>query len=94
MDHSSEIEIIYDKQGNPHEVVDFNDDDEGSKLGFWFFLFTELMLFGGMFLVFTFYFYRYTDNFLEASATLNIVLGGINTFCSFNFYILFGYGFN
>lgn len=80
MDHSSEIEIIYDKQGNPHEVVDFNDDYQASKLGFWFFLFTELMLFGGMFLVFTFYFYRYTDNFLEASATLNIVLGGINTF--------------
>ena len=83
MDHSSEIEIIYDKQGNPHEVVDFNDDYQASKLGFWFFLFTELMLFGGMFLVFTFYFYRYTDNFLEASATLNIVLGGINTFVLF-----------
>ncbi len=80
MEQSNTPEIIYDKQGNPHEVVDFNNDYEGAKLGFWFFLFTELMLFGAMFLVFTFFFYRFTDDFVTASSTLNIVLGGINTF--------------
>ncbi len=73
-------EIIYDKAGNPHEVVDYNDDYTGAKLGFWFFLFTELLLFGGMFLVFSFYFYRFPENFVEASTTLNIYLGGVNTF--------------
>jgi cytochrome c oxidase subunit 3 len=27
-------ELVYDKEGNAHEVVDFNNDDIGSKLGF------------------------------------------------------------
>ena len=80
MEHTNSPEIIYDKAGNPHEVIDFNDDYTGGKLGFWFFLFTELMLFGAMFLVFSFFFYRFTDNFVEASSTLNIMLGGTNTF--------------
>ncbi|NQY20902.1 MAG: cytochrome c oxidase subunit 3 [Campylobacteraceae bacterium] len=77
---SNSPEIIYDKEGNPHEVVDFRDDYEGAKLGFWFFLFTELMLFGAMFLVFSFYFYRFTEDFVLASSSLNILLGGLNTF--------------
>lgn len=80
MDHNNTPEIIYDKNGKAHEVVDFNNDYTGDKLGFWFFLFTELMLFGAMFLVFAFYFYRFSADFVEASSTLNILLGGINTF--------------
>ena len=51
---SIEPEIIYDKNGNPHEVVDFNNDYEGAKLGFWLFIFTEIMIFGALFLVFGF----------------------------------------
>lgn len=73
-------EIIYDKDGNPHEIVDFNDDYTASKLGFWLFLFTELMLFGAMFLVFAYFFYKMPDEFQLASGNLNILLGGLNTF--------------
>lgn len=73
-------EIIYDKQGNGHEIVDFNNDYIGSKLGFWLFLFTELMLFGAMFLVFSFFFYKFSSDFVLASSSLNIILGGTNTF--------------
>ena len=73
-------EYIYDKQGNSHEIVDFNNDYTASKLGFWLFLFTELMLFGAMFLIFSFFFYKFSDQFVMASSTLNIVLGGTNTF--------------
>lgn len=73
-------EIIYDKNGNPHEIVDFNDDYTASKLGFWLFLFTELMLFGAMFLVFAFFFYRLTPDFVSASGNLSLILGGANTF--------------
>ena len=73
-------ELIYDKDGNAHEIVDFNNDYIASKLGFWLFLFTELMLFGAMFLVFAFFFYENSEDFVLASSTLNIVLGGINTF--------------
>lgn len=80
MEHNTSPEIIYDKAGKPHEVVDFHDDYTGAKLGFWFFLFTELMLFGAMFLVFAFFFYRFSEDFVNASSTLNILLGGTNTF--------------
>lgn len=80
MENNTSKEIIYDKEGNAHEVVDYNDDYTGAKLGFWFFLFTELMLFGAMFLVFTFFFYRFTEDFVVASSTLNLYLGGLNTF--------------
>lgn len=73
-------EIIYDKDGNAHEIVDFNDDYAASKLGFWLFLFTELMLFGAMFLVFSFFFYQMSSDFVAASKSLNIILGGTNTF--------------
>lgn len=73
-------EIIYDKDGKAHEIVDFNDDYTASKLGFWLFLFTELMLFGAMFLVFSFFFYRMSEEFVQASSSLNIFLGGANTF--------------
>ena len=72
-------EIIYDAQGNPHEIVDYNNDYTASKLGFWLFLFTELMLFGAMFLVFAYFFYKMPQEFQDASATLNLMLGGTNT---------------
>lgn len=73
-------EIIIGKDGKEHEIVDFNNDYTGSKLGFWLFLFTELMLFGTMFLVYSFFFYENTNDFLKASSTLNLYLGGTNTF--------------
>ena len=73
-------EIIYDKDGNPHEIVDFNNDYTASKLGFWLFLFTELMLFGAMFLVFAFFFYKMSEDFVTASSSLSLLLGGANTF--------------
>lgn len=76
---NSTPEIVYDKEGKAHHVVDYNDDYTGAKLGFWLFLFTELMLFGAMFLVFAFFFYRFTDNFVTASEHLNLTLGAINT---------------
>jgi len=79
MNNSQTPEFVYDKEGKKHEVVDFNDDKTGSKLGFWLFLFTELMLFGAMFLVFCFYFFRHGSDFVHASESLNLILGGTNT---------------
>lgn len=78
--HTTENEIVYDAEGNPHEVVDFHNDYTGAKFGFWLFLFTELMLFGGMFLILTYYFYRFPVEFMQGSAELDIVMGGVNTF--------------
>jgi len=80
MSSAVEPEIVYDKQGNAHEVVDFNNDYEGAKLGFWTFLLTEIMIFGSLFLVYGFYFYQNSEEFVQASEHMNRLLGGINTF--------------
>jgi len=75
-----EPEIIFDKKGNPHEVVDWAHDYEGAKLGIWIFLLTEMMIFGALFLVYTFYSYQNGAEFSASSEHMNRLLGGINTF--------------
>lgn len=45
----------------------------------WLFLFTELLLFGGLFLVYMVYRFLNQDAFLLASFNLNVWLGTINT---------------
>jgi len=45
----------------------------------WVFLVTELMFFGGMFLAYTLYRYKYPDAFAVASNHLDWKLGGVNT---------------
>jgi cytochrome c oxidase subunit 3 len=56
-----------------------NRDDVSSKMGMWLFLFTELLLFGGLFLVYMVYRFKYHDAFLHASYDLNVWFGGVNT---------------
>jgi len=72
-------EIVKDIHGNSHDVVDFNDDLDGARLGMWFFLFTELMLFGGMFIAYAVYFFDHTNDFAYAAQNMNVWLGGLNT---------------
>jgi len=54
-------------------------DDEGSRLGMWLFLFTELLLFGGMFLVYAVYKFIHTEQFHIAAKELNTLFGALNT---------------
>ncbi|MFA8451159.1 MAG: cytochrome c oxidase subunit 3 [Bacteroidales bacterium] len=54
-------------------------DDEASKMGMWLFLFTELLLFGGLFLVYSIYRYMNPDAFAAASLELNTFIGILNT---------------
>ncbi len=54
-------------------------DDEASKLGMWLFIFTELLLFGGLFLVYSIYRAQYHENFHEGSLELSVTIGAINT---------------
>lgn len=56
-----------------------NRDDEGKKLGMWLFLFTEVLLFGGLFLVYAIYRYQYFDAFKIIAEHMDITLGAINT---------------
>lgn len=54
-------------------------DPVGENLGMWIFLFTEIMLFGGFFVLYAAYFHRYPDSFVAAGARLDTMIGGINT---------------
>ena len=54
-------------------------DYTGGKLGMWFFLFTELMLFGGLFLLYAVYLKRYPKEFVSAGEQLDVRFGGGNT---------------
>jgi cytochrome c oxidase subunit 3 len=52
---------------------------DASTLGMWVFLITEVMFFGGMFLLYTVYRDIYFPVFALASSSLNAVIGAINT---------------
>jgi cytochrome c oxidase subunit 3 len=54
-------------------------DYVGAKLGMWIFVFTELILFGGLFVVYGMYRSMYPHEFHKASGELNIALGVTNT---------------
>ncbi len=54
-------------------------DDEASKIGMWLFLFTELLLFGGLFLVYTIYRHLNSAAFANAAGELSVLFGTINT---------------
>lgn len=48
-------------------------------MGMWLFLFTELILFGGLFIVYAVYRYSHPDAFHLAAAELNTFVGTVNT---------------
>jgi len=54
-------------------------DAEASKIGMWLFIFTELLLFGGLFIIYSVYRYRNPDAFHLAAEELNTAVGSINT---------------
>jgi cytochrome c oxidase subunit III len=54
-------------------------DDIASKMGMWLFIFTELLLFGGLFLVYAVYRHLYSQDFHFAAMQLNVIFGATNT---------------
>lgn len=54
-------------------------DDFGSRLGMWLFLVTEMVLFGGLFIAYSYMRHRYPAEFHHGGAELNVTLGVINT---------------
>ena len=54
-------------------------DDTGSKIGMWLFLLSEILLFGGLFILYSTYRYKNPVEFHLAAWELNRVLGTINT---------------
>jgi len=62
-----------------HHFDSLEQQHEASTLGMWVFLATEIMFFGGLFLVYVVYRTWYPDAFAAASHHLDVQLGAINT---------------
>ncbi|MCF6247588.1 MAG: cytochrome c oxidase subunit 3 family protein [Desulfobacula sp.] len=54
-------------------------DESGKKFGMWLFLYTEIILFGGLFVLYAVYFAKYTGDFIEGGKELNRLFGVVNT---------------
>jgi len=64
----------------PHPAHENSHKDyEGAKLGMWLFLFTEILLFGGLFILYSAYRARYPLEFHEGGQHLNVFIGVANT---------------
>ena len=69
---------------NSHSHVAHHFDDaeqqfDAAQLGMWIFLATEVMFFGGMFMGYTVYRFKYPDAFAEGSAHMQLWAGTVNT---------------
>ena len=62
-----------------HHFDDLAQQKDASTLGMWLFLATEVLFFGGLFAAYLIYRVWYPDTFGEASRTLDITLGTVNT---------------
>jgi len=54
-------------------------DYTGAKLGMWLFILSELLLFGGMFILYAAHRYKTPADFHNASTELDVILGTLNT---------------
>ena len=59
--------------------VEKHRDYTGAKIGMWLFLFTELLLFGGLFLLYSVYRAKHQQDFHNAAGELNTIIGAFNT---------------
>ncbi|UCD34836.1 MAG: cytochrome c oxidase subunit 3 family protein [Nitrospiraceae bacterium] len=65
--------------GGEITVHDKHVDYSGAKMGMWLFLFTELIFFGGMFLLYAVYRSSFPEEFYSTSAELHRTIGAVNT---------------
>jgi cytochrome c oxidase subunit 3 len=54
-------------------------DYTGAKLGMWLFLLSEILLFGGMFILYSVYRFKNAADFHQGSRELDVILGTLNT---------------
>ncbi len=62
-----------------HHFDDYDQQREAATLGMWLFIAQELMFFGGLFLTYTVYRWRYPAYFALGSNQLDLTLGATNT---------------
>jgi cytochrome c oxidase subunit 3 len=62
-----------------HHFNDLEQQHSALKMGLWFFLVTEILLFGGLFGFYVFFRAWHPEMFVGAAKNLNMWLGGLNT---------------
>jgi cytochrome c oxidase subunit III len=73
----SQLTFIMDELAKTSEHL--HRDYTGAKLGMWLFLFTEILLFGGLFLLYAVYREMHAADFHEAGREMSVALGAVNT---------------
>ena len=61
------------------ETMETQTDAAGVKLGMWLFLFSEIMLFGGLFVLYAAYLSKFTPDFVAGGKQLDLTMGTVNT---------------
>lgn len=54
-------------------------DEAGARFGMWLFLYTEIMLFSGLFVLYAGYYYHYSADFIEGGGRMDLFIGTLNT---------------
>ncbi|MCG6931268.1 MAG: cytochrome c oxidase subunit 3 family protein [Desulfofustis sp.] len=54
-------------------------DKTGVRIGMWIFLYSEIILFGGLFVLYAVYFHAFPDDFASGGKELNRIFGTANT---------------
>lgn len=54
-------------------------DPQGERFGMWIFLFSEILLFGGLFVLYAAYLSKFTESFIKAGSHLSLAMGATNT---------------
>jgi cytochrome c oxidase subunit 3 len=62
-----------------HTSLNKHGDYAGAKMGMWLFIATEVLLFGGMFLLYSIFRFIHPQEFHKAASELNRALGAANT---------------
>lgn len=75
--HTSHTETIEEIKTLPHGEHKL--DIVSAKLGMWLFLLTELLLFGGLFVIYATYRFLNQEAFHNAAMELNVFIGTLNT---------------
>lgn len=60
-------------------MTDEHFDPAGARFGMWLFIFSEILLFGGLFILYTCYAWDYNSQFLKGSHALSRTIGTVNT---------------
>ncbi len=66
-------DVIHGHEAHVHK------DNQGAKIGMWLFLLTELLLFAGLFLLYSAYRYFHSDAFHRAGLDMHTLFGTLNT---------------